>query len=250
MEQIVVNLLTNAARYTGEGGHMRLIVQQEGGEAVLRVQDSGVGISPEVLPRIFDLFAQADKSLAHSEGGLGIGLTIVKRIAEIHGGRVEAYSEGLGHGSEFIVRVPLALPPSIRPESAPPESAEIVSDSKILRVLVVDDNHDSADTVAMLLRRTGHEVRVAYSGEEALEEGPEFRPDIVVLDLGLPEMDGYEIARLLRQDPQVKNSRFIALSGYGQQSDRERSRTEGFDAHLVKPASFEKLEEVLRRISN
>jgi PAS domain S-box-containing protein len=250
MEQIVVNLLTNAAKYTGEAGHIRLIVQQEGGEAVLRVQDSGVGISPEVLPRIFDLFAQADKSLARSEGGLGIGLTLVKRIAEIHGGRVEAFSEGLGHGSEFIVRVPLALPPSSRLESATPKAAEMAMDSRILRVLVVDDNHDSADTVAMLLRRSGHDVRVVYSGEEALEEGPEFRPNIVVLDLGLPEMDGYEIARRLRQNPQLKNSRFVALSGYGQESDLERSRKEGFDAHLVKPASFEKLEEVLRKISN
>ena len=249
MEQAIVNLLTNAAKYTGEGGHITLIVQQEGGEAMVRVRDSGVGISPEALPRIFDLFTQADKSLARSEGGLGIGLTIVHRIAEIHGGRVEAHSEGLGRGSEFIVRFPLTLPPSSQLESAAPKSAETAMAGRTLRVLVVDDNHDSADTVAVLLRRSGHEVRVAYSGKEALEEGLEFRPNIVVLDLGLPEMDGYEIARRLRQNPQLEGVQLVAMSGYGQEADRQRSKEEGFDAHMVKPVDFEKLEELLQRIS-
>ena len=245
MEQVIVNLLTNAAKYTGEGGRITLTVKEETGEAVLSVRDSGVGISPAVLPHIFALFAQADKSLAHSEGGLGLGLTIVQRITEIHGGSVEAHSEGLGAGSLFIVRLPMAMSPS----SQSPKSAETAAAGKILRVLVVDDNHDSADTVAMLLRNSGHEVRVAYSGKQALEEGSEFRPNIVVLDLGLPEMDGYEIARRLRLDPRLKNTRFVALSGYGQETDRERSRREGFAAHLIKPVSFDKLEELLQRIS-
>ncbi|HXI92960.1 MAG TPA: PAS domain S-box protein [Blastocatellia bacterium] len=247
MEQVIVNLLTNAAKYTGEGGRIALIVQQEGEEAVVRVRDSGVGIPPDVLPHIFDLFTQADKSLDRSEGGLGVGLTIVQRIAEIHGGRVEAHSKGLGHGSEFVVRLPITLPPSIQPELTPAKSSEKVG--SILRVLVVDDNRDSADTIAMLLARSGHDVRVAYSATTALDEAVEFHPDAAVLDIGLPEMDGYEVARRLRQNPQLQNVRLIALSGYGQEADRQRSREEGFDSHMVKPVDSEKLEELLQSMS-
>jgi CheY-like chemotaxis protein len=247
MEQVIVNLLTNAAKYTGEGGRIALIVQQEGEEAVVRVRDSGVGIPPEVLPHIFDLFTQADKSLDRSEGGLGVGLTIVQRIAEIHGGRVEAHSKGLGHGSEFVVRLPITLPPLSQPELSLAKSSE--KGGSILRVLVVDDNRDSADTIAMLLGRSGHDVRVAYSATTALDEAVEFQPNAIVLDIGLPEMDGYEVARRLRQNPQLQNVRLIALSGYGQEADRQRSREEGFDSHMVKPVDFEKLEELLQRIS-
>jgi PAS domain S-box-containing protein len=243
LEQVVVNLLNNAAKYTNEGGDIWLSVEQEGDEAVLRVRDTGIGIAPELLPRIFDLFAQADRSLDRSYGGLGIGLTLVRRLVEMHRGRVDAHSAGLGRGSEFTIHLPVLLSPA-KPSQSPLIQAAKEPD-QVWRVLVVDDNVDSADSTAMLLRMSGHEVSVAYSAESALETAVEHQPNLILLDIGLPEMDGYQVARRLRDAPQLKDVRIIALTGYGQYSDRQRSHEAGFDYHLVKPVRHEELEEVL-----
>jgi len=241
LEQVVVNLLNNAAKYTDEGGQIRLTAQQEGGEVVLRVRDTGVGIAPELLPRIFDLFTQADRTLDRSQGGLGIGLSLVQKLVELHGGTVEAHSVGLGQGSEFIVRLPALSPAS---ESiAPIETAK--QPAQTSRVLVVDDNVDAADMLVMMLQMFGHEVQAAYSGQTALETAVEYQPDFVLLDIGLPDMNGYEVARRLRQQPQTKDVRLIAMTGYGQDSDRQRSQEAGFDHHLVKPVDPQKLQDLL-----
>src|SRR5262249_34039382 len=189
-----------------------------------------------------DLFTQAEKSLHRSQGGLGVGLTVVQRVVEMHGGRVEAFSAGLGRGSEFIVRLPVVQPPTGKPLSTPAEPTEQV---QTLRVLVVDDNRDAADSAAILLRQSGHDVRVAYTGKAALEAAFAYRPNALLLDIGLPEMSGYEVARHLRQNPELKNMQLIAVSGYGQETDRTRSQEAGFDAHLVKPVDPQKVQEVL-----
>jgi PAS domain S-box-containing protein len=244
-EQVVVNLLTNAAKYTDERGRVWLTLRQEEDEAVLRVRDSGLGIASDLLPRIFDLFTQADRSLDRAQGGLGVGLTVVQRIVEMHGGTVEASSAGLGHGSEFTVRLPVAAPPTGQPPAGSAKTAEPAA--RGFCVLVVDDNADTADSAALLLRQSGHDVRVAYSGKAALESALAFQPDVVLLDLGLPEIDGYEVARRLRQNPVHKNVQLIAVSGYGQEADRKRSQEAGFDEHLLKPVDPAKLQELLAR---
>ncbi len=241
LEQVVVNLLNNAAKYTDEGGQIRLTAQQEGDEVVLRVRDTGVGIAPELLPRIFDLFTQANRTLDRSQGGLGIGLSLVQKLVELHGGTVEAHSVGLGQGSEFIVRLP-ALSPA-RESIVPIETAE--QPAQTSRVLVVDDNVDAADMLVMMLQMFGHEVQAVYSGQTALETAVEYQPDFVLLDIGLPDMNGYEVARRLRQQPQTKDVRLIAMTGYGQDSDRQRSQEAGFDHHLVKPVDPQKLQDLL-----
>jgi CheY-like chemotaxis protein len=231
LEQVVVNLLTNAAKYTDEGGHIRLAVEPEGDRAVLRVRDTGVGIPPELLPRIFELFTQAERSLDRAEGGLGIGLSLVQRLVELHGGTVEATSVQ-GEGSEFIVRLPMASPPPT-PSPSPTETAPPTGRS--CRVLVVDDNVDSAESLAMLLTMFGHNVRTAHDGEAALETAIDWRPEVVLLDIGLPGLDGYEVAKRMRRLPALGDVVLVALTGYGQDADRQRSREAGFDRHLVKP---------------
>jgi PAS domain S-box-containing protein len=246
LEQVVVNLLTNAAKYTDEGGRIALTVEREGGEAVLRVRDTGVGIAPDLLPRIFDLFTQAERSLDRSQGGLGVGLTVVQKLVEMHRGRVEAYS-ALGLGSEFVVRLPVVQLPGRQPQAASVETAERPAHS--LRVLVVDDNVDQADSAALLLRVSGHEVRVAYSAPAGLEAAAEYRPHLVLMDIGLPGMDGYEAARRLRQQAGLKDTVLVAVTGYGQESDRQRSREAGFDHHLVKPVNMKELEAVLATLT-
>jgi PAS domain S-box-containing protein len=245
LEQVVVNLLTNAAKYTDERGHIFLSVQQEGDEAVLRVRDSGVGIAPELLPRIFDLFTQAERSLDRSQGGLGIGLCLVQRLVEMHRGRVEANSS-LGRGSEFVVRLPVVLTPALSP-SPSTEKAQPTGPS--LRVLVVDDNADAAQTLAMLLKASGHNVRTAHDGPTALEAALDYRPNVVLLDLGLPGMNGIEVAKRLRQQPVLGKVVLVAMTGYGQEADRRRSLEAGFDHHLVKPADFGTVERILATVS-
>jgi PAS domain S-box-containing protein len=245
LEQVVVNLVVNAAKYTDEGGRISISLAREGDEAVLRVRDTGVGIAPELLPRIFDLFTQAERSLDRSQGGLGVGLTVVRRIVEMHGGRVEARSDGVGRGSEFVVRLPTAEAPAGAAATARSPKAQASPDDR-RRVLVVDDNRDAADTTAILLRRAGHEVRVAYDGPAGLGAALAWRPDVVVLDLGLPEMDGYEVARRIRSEG-VNGMRLVAVSGYGQEIDRRRSREAGFDAHLVKPVEPSRLADAVKR---
>jgi len=242
LEQVVVNLLTNAAKYTADGGHIWLTVQQEGDEAVLRVRDTGVGIAPELLPHIFDLFTQAERSLARSEGGLGIGLCLVQRLVEMHGGRVEADSV-LGQGSEFVVRLPVTVTPAPQPPSTPKETTEATGSS--LRVLVVDDNVDAAETWGMLLKESGHDVRTAHDGPTALDEAVNYRPNVVLLDIGLPGMNGLEVAKKMREHPLLHNIMLIAMTGYGQEADRQRSQAAGFDHHFVKPVSFGQVKQIL-----
>ena len=246
IEQVVVNLLNNAAKYTDEGGNIWLSMQREADFAVLRVRDTGVGIAPDLRPNIFDLFTQANRTLDRAQGGLGIGLTLVKKIVELHSGTVEAKSAGIGQGSEFMVRLPILV--SQRPQES--KTFRIAEPStQTSRVLVVDDNVDAADTIVLLLRQSGHDVRAVYSGEAALSAVEEYQPNIVILDIGLPEMDGYEIARRLRQRPQLANVWLIAMTGYGTDSDRQRSQEAGFDHHLVKPVDPQKVEELLARLT-
>lgn len=244
LAQVVVNLLTNAAKYMDDAGYIFLSLQQEGDEAVLRVRDSGIGIAPELLPRIFDLFTQAERSLDRSQGGLGIGLCLVQRLVEMHRGRVEAHSS-LGHGSEFIVRLPVVL--NAAPSPTPTrETAKPTGPS--LRVLVVDDNVDSTSVVAMLLKASGHDVRTAHDGPPAIETALDYRPHVVLLDIGLPGMNGFEVAKRLRQKSELGNAVLVAITGYGQEADRQRSLEAGFDYHLVKPADFDKVQQILASV--
>ncbi len=241
LAQVIANLLNNAAKYTEPGGRIRLSAGREGGEIVLRVRDTGVGIAPDVLPHVFDLFVQEAHPSNLSQGGLGIGLTLVKRLVEMHGGRVEAHSEGAGKGSEFVVRLPAAEATPPGPEPGPTTGGSAAG----RRILVVDDNADSADSLAELLQFWGHEVRTAHSGAEALDAARDFRPDAVLLDLGMPDMNGYEAARLLRDRAGLNGTAFIALTGYGQDAERRRSAEAGFQAHLVKPVDPEELRKLL-----
>ena len=251
LEQVLVNLLTNAAKYTEDGGRIALTIERttgsEGDTAVLRVRDSGIGIAPELLPHIFDLFTQADRSLDRSQGGLGIGLCLVQRLVELHGGSV-AVTSVLGQGSEFVVRLPVAVVGS-NPVAAPLPVAPLQPREKSCRVLVVDDNADAAQTVALLLDMSGHQCRMAHDGPGGLEAALAWQPDAVLLDIGLPGLNGYEVARLIRQQPLLKNVMLVALTGYGLEADRQRSREAGFDHHLVKPADFDEIEKILAELS-
>jgi CheY-like chemotaxis protein len=242
---VVVNLLTNAAKYTEEGGSVWLTVEQTGQLIELQVRDSGIGISADLLPNVFDLFTQADRSLDRSKGGLGIGLALVKQLVDLHGRSVQA-SSVLGQGSQFVVRVPVNSS-SLTPSSSPPAKAPSPA-TKAYRVLVVDDNVDAAQTLRMLLERSAHEVRVASDGSTVLETTLDFRPHLVLLDIGLPGLNGFEVAKSIRQEPMLKGTLLVAITGYGLESDRLRSSEAGFDHHLVKPTSFSKVEEILAAI--
>jgi PAS domain S-box-containing protein len=245
LEQVFTNLLNNAAKYTERGGSIRLSVElasrgQQPPEVLVRVRDTGFGIPAQVLPYIFELFAQADRTLDRAQGGLGIGLTLVKTLVELHGGTVTAHSEGAGQGSEFVVRLPLLKEAGGRmkeeagqgPASVPPSSFLAPPSNK---VLVVDDNRDSADSLALLLRLWGHEARTAHDGLSGLKAARSYRPQVVFLDIGLPGLDGYELARRLREEF-GQEMRLIAVTGYGQEEDRRRALEAGCDAHLIKPA--------------
>jgi PAS domain S-box-containing protein len=246
LEQVVVNLLTNAAKYTDQGGHIWLTVQQEGEEALLSVRDTGIGIAPEILPRIFDLFTQAERSLDRAQGGLGIGLALVQRLVEMHGGVVTATS-ALGQGSEFVMRLPVVSPPS--PQASSPPAETMQPNGPCLRVLVVDDNVDTVTTLAMLVEESGHDVRTAYDGSAVLEAALDYRPHVVLLDIGLPGLNGFEVAKQLRQQPALQNAVLVAMTGYGGVSDRQRSQEAGFDHHLVKPGDFGKLLQLLATVA-
>jgi len=236
--QVLVNLLNNAAKYTTEGGTIRLTVIAEDGYAVLRVTDTGLGIPARLLPKIFDLFTQDERELDRAQGGLGVGLTLVKRITELHGGGVEAHSDGRGHGSTFTVRLPLLIRQKAeKAEIVPPPS----SPGRPLRCLVVEDNVDAARMLEIALTLEGHEVKLAFDGIDAVETATSFRPDAVVLDIGLPRMNGYDAARAIRQIPDLANVFIVAVTGYGQLGDHEHSREAGFDEHLVKPIDIDTL---------
>ncbi len=240
LAQVVGNLLNNAAKYTEEGGQIWLSAAREGDEAVVRVRDSGMGIPAEMIGSVFDLFTQVDRSLDRSQGGLGIGLTLVRQLVEMHGGQVEAHSDGPGRGSEFVVRLP-ALAAEAVSEAPPPAPAGPPARGPGRRVLVVDDNWDAAESLALLLEVAGHQVRTCPDGRSALEAAEQFRPEAVLLDIGLPGMDGYEVARRMRQLPATRGALLVALTGYGQEDDQRRAHEAGFNHHLIKPADLEAL---------
>ncbi|HTE41407.1 MAG TPA: PAS domain-containing protein [Steroidobacteraceae bacterium] len=244
LEQVMVNLLTNAAKYTDDGGRIVMSARAEGESVLLQVMDSGIGISPDLLPRVFDLFTQSERSLDRSHGGLGIGLSLVQRLVAMHGGNVSATSL-VGEGSEFTVRLPITPPPPVAQHDATPTALNATNP---LRVLVVDDNIDAAKSLAMLMELSGHHVALAHDGLEALEGVASHRPDIVFLDIGLPKLTGYGVAEALRQDGQ--SAVLVAVTGYGQASDRERARVAGFDHHLVKPVDFAQVERILKDVGN
>lgn len=244
LAQVMGNLLNNACKFTNPGGRIWLTVEQEGESAVIRVRDTGIGIAAEQLPRIFEMFMQVDTSLERSVSGLGVGLSLVKNLVELHGGTVEVHSAGLGQGSEFVVRLPvLTAPPQ-------PPPARIFREPTLTRarhILVVDDNRDSATSLAMLLKLTGNVTHTAYDGLEAVEAAATFRPDVVLLDIGLPKLNGYEACRRIREQPWGKDMVLIALTGWGQEEDRQQSREAGFNSHLVKPVDLDALRELLLR---
>jgi len=245
LTQVVGNLLTNAAKYTPPGGHIWLTTERDGEWAVIRVRDSGIGLAPEMLSRVFDLFVQVDNSVARSQGGLGIGLTLARSLVEMHGGHISARSGGVGKGSEFTVRLPRARETSADAGPAGREEPAAAVTATPRRILVVDDNVDAAETLAILLRLAGHSVEVAHDGAAAIGMAQAKRPELAFLDLGMPGMDGYELARRLRADKALAGVRLVALTGWGQDEDRRRSAEAGFDLHVVKPVEPAMLDKVL-----
>ena len=243
IEQVLLTLLTNAARHTPSGGRVSASVEAAGGEVVFRVRDSGVGIDPQVIGRIFDPFSQAERGLERAEGGLGIGLTVAKSLVELHGGRIAASSEGTGRGSEFRVVLPaVSVPARTAARIAAPAG---IPDPPRRRVLVVDDHADSGEMLATLLELWGHEVQLAKDGQAALEVADRIAPDVVLLDIGLPILNGFEVARRLKCNPRTADALLVAVTGYGQDADRARALEAGFTRHLVKPVSPEMLREAL-----
>jgi CheY-like chemotaxis protein len=241
--QIFTNLLNNAAKYTDRRGQIWLSARREGNEVVVSVRDSGIGISAPMLPKVFEMFMQADRSTNRSQGGLGIGLTLVKQLTEMHAGTVSVQSEGPGQGTEFIVRLPVA---AVQPDrTKQPSVSQKPTSLPQRRVLVVDDNEDSAASMGMLLNFLGTDVQVAHDGPTALAIIESYRPDVVLLDIGMPGMDGFEVARQVRQRVDFNNIMLIALTGWGQTEDRNRTRAAGFDHHLVKPADITALQSLL-----
>jgi signal transduction histidine kinase len=234
--QVIANILHNAAKFMDPGGRVRLTARREGQFAVIRITDTGIGIAPEQIPKIFELFTQVHSGTERAQGGLGIGLALVRRLTEMHGGTVAVQSDGVGHGAEFTVRLPVLAPQVTGLSSQRGDTGEIPTVPP-QRILVADDNRDAAEALALQLQFAGHDVRTAHDGVEALEVAQAFEPDIALLDLGMPKMDGYETARQLRQRSNGKGLRLIALTGWGQQQDRDRTANAGFDAHLVKPVA-------------
>ncbi len=233
LAQVISNLLSNAAKFTDKGGRITLALSREGEEAVIRVRDNGIGIPPEHLDRLFDMFVQLDTSIERSRDGLGIGLTLVKRLVELHGGSIQAHSDGPGRGSEFVVR--LALQKAAVNTQQLPESPPVAAASVARRVLVVDDSRDAAESLEMLLAFEGHEVFKAYDGSDAVKTAERVRPDVILMDIGLPIVNGYEACRRIRAQPWGAAIVMVAITGWGQEDDREQSRLAGFDLHLVKP---------------
>jgi CheY-like chemotaxis protein len=248
LDQIFTNLLANAAKFTRRGGKVRVIVERERrrenlGEAVVRIRDNGVGITPAMLPRIFDLFVQVDAPSERNRTGIGLGLTLAKRLVDLHGGTIEAHSAGDALGSEFVVRLPL-LEADAHASGAPAAQQEAAPARK--RVLIVEDNVDSGQSLKLLLSRAGQDVRIVEDGASAVPAALDFQPHLVVLDIGLPDMDGYVVARQLRDDPRTRAAFIIAATGYGRDEDRMRSRQAGIDEHMTKPVDVDAL---LRRLA-
>ncbi|HEX5865104.1 MAG TPA: response regulator, partial [Casimicrobiaceae bacterium] len=224
-------------------GYLTIALSREDGVVALRVRDTGIGIDPALLPKVFDLFVQGDRSLDRTEGGLGIGLTLVRRLVEMHNGSVSVSSRGQGKGSEFVVRLPLALARGVRRAPAKETLPQLPATRR--RLLVVDDNRDFADTLGALFGVMGHDVRIAYNGTDALSAAAEYRPDAIFLDIGLPGASGYDVARMLRSSPEHAGVTLVAFTGYGRDEDRRRVREAGFDYHLVKPAEAAELARIV-----
>jgi CheY-like chemotaxis protein len=244
---VFANLLNNAAKYTDQGGHIELTATREAQDAVVAVRDSGTGIVATALPRVFDMFMQGENSRDRTQGGLGIGLTLVRSLVEMHGGSVDARSEGPGKGSEFVVRLPLANP--AQSLDAAPSPAAVIEVRAPTRVLVVDDNRDAAESLGLLLQMLGAEVAVVHDGSSALSAVSVHRPAVVFLDLGMPGMDGFEVARRIRREPDHRDTTLIALTGWGQERDRHATKAAGFDHHLIKPADVAALQALLMAVA-
>jgi two-component system CheB/CheR fusion protein len=243
LEQVLINLLHNAVKFTQPGGHIWLTAERDNAEVVVCVRDTGIGIAGELLPRIFDEFVQDDRAPAGSQSGLGIGLTLVRRLVELHGGSVRAHSDGPGKGSEFRVRLP-ALPPQ-RPEPSEPPPEQEPARGRTLRVLVVEDELAVAEMLVLLLELWGHTVQAVHDGPAALAAAQTLRPEVVLCDIGLPGMDGYQLARQLHQQEGLNKSVLVAMTGYGQEQDRRRAQAAGFDHHMTKPVDPTALEKLL-----
>jgi signal transduction histidine kinase len=244
LAQVLCNLLINAVKYSDRESSIWLTVEREKDEAVICVRDKGWGISPPMLSKVFEMFVQGDRSLEKAKGGLGVGLSIVKQIVEMHEGHVHAKSEGLGKGSEFVIRLPLV--PTSASEKHPREAGERVSENtRRHRILVVDDNVNAAKLLGMMLKMMGHEIQLARDGSEGVEVAETFHPDLIFLDLGMPKLNGYDACRRIREQPWAKRAFIVALTGWGQDDDKSRSREAGFNSHLVKPVDKETLERLL-----
>ena len=248
LTQVLGNLLNNAAKYTDPGGNISVSALRVSTDVEIRVRDNGIGIPPELLPRLFQLFTQVDGAAHRAQGGLGIGLALVRQLIQMHGGSVTAYSQGPGHGSEFLIRLPLRVRAYRDSATASANMPPAVSERRGHRILLADDNRDALDSLATLLQCDGHEVHTAADGAEALEVAAACHPDVVLLDIGMPKLDGYEVARRIRAEPWGKSAVLIALTGWGQDEDRRRSREVGFDSHLVKPLDPEALSTLLARL--
>jgi CheY-like chemotaxis protein len=240
LAQVFLNLLNNAAKYSDRGGRIWLRAERQGSNVVVSVRDTGIGIPAEQLPRIFEMFSQVDHSLEKSQGGLGIGLTLVRQFVEMHGGSVEARSEGPGRGSEFLVRLPIVEDACVARRTNGEEAGKAS-----LRILIVDDNRDGADSLAMMLKFTGNDTRTAYDGEDAVSAAALFRPDVILMDIGMPRLNGNEACRRIREQTWQRQPIIIAQTGWGQEGDRQRTQDAGFDFHLVKPVDVASLMKLL-----
>jgi CheY-like chemotaxis protein len=246
MSQVISNLLNNAAKYTAPGGRICLTAERKEGGLVVSVRDNGMGIHKEMLLRVFEMFTQVEGALEQSQGGLGIGLSLVKKLVELHDGSIEAQSDGADQGSEFVIRLPLRI--ETEPTLSPKDEAIAVSQSSGLRILIVDDNKDAADTLAMLLKLKGNNIRTVYNGPDALQVADVFRPQFVLLDIGLPKLNGYEVAKRIRQQQWAQDTTLIAITGWGLADDRRRSQDAGFNFHVVKPVDLVALEGLINGV--
>jgi CheY-like chemotaxis protein len=246
LSQVLSNLINNAAKFTDAGGQIWISARRDGDDVEVSVKDNGCGMPEDRLPHVFELFTQVDRQRSRSQGGLGIGLSLVKSLVEMHGGTVQAWSAGLGTGSEFVMRLPLVLDA----RAATPKSREKTAGHALVRrrILVVDDNRDAAEIMAMLLKVLGAEVESVFGGQDALRAMETYRPDVVLMDIGMPEMDGYEVARQIRQQAEYDHVTLIALTGWGQDEDRRKSHAAGFDYHLTKPADVGALQTLLNSL--